>query len=203
MYRFALQDRTWVFPGDAVAGNGLILRGRLEPRGFSRVAAGFSSYEGDFRLPLLLALGSPIFHSSGEGKLGVALESLQGLGGTRRVGGLLGVAGRLSGTVSLPPVPFFFLKIALAIQGFLYFHTNCEIICSSSGAHRSVRALACACAIACEAGGGARVTAGPKRPHLSVCPGPNFPLHQCLLRGTLSNSLRSPAQVEGTQSFLK
>ena len=50
----------------------------LEPRGFSRVAAGFSSYEGDFRLPLLLALGSPIFHSSGQGKLGVALESLQG-----------------------------------------------------------------------------------------------------------------------------
>ena len=28
--------------------------------------------------------------------------------------------------------PFFFLKIAFAIQGFLYFHTNCEIICSSS-----------------------------------------------------------------------
>ena len=27
----------------------------------------------------------------------------------------------------IPPVPFFFLKIALAIQGFLYFHTNCEI----------------------------------------------------------------------------
>ena len=50
----------------------------LEPRGFARVAAGFSSYDGDFRLPLLLALGSPIFHSSGEGKLGVALESVQG-----------------------------------------------------------------------------------------------------------------------------
>ena len=32
----------------------------------------------------------------------------------------------------ISPVPFFFLKIALAIQGFLYFHTNCEIICSSS-----------------------------------------------------------------------
>ena len=32
----------------------------------------------------------------------------------------------------IPPVPFFFLKIALAIRGFLYFHTNCEIICSSS-----------------------------------------------------------------------
>ena len=29
-------------------------------------------------------------------------------------------------------VPFFFLKIVLAIWGFLYFHTNCEIICSSS-----------------------------------------------------------------------
>ena len=30
-----------------------------------------------------------------------------------------------------PPVPFFFLKIALAIRGFfLYFHTNLEIICS-------------------------------------------------------------------------
>ena len=32
----------------------------------------------------------------------------------------------------IPLVPFFFLKIALAIQGFLYFHTNCEIIFSSS-----------------------------------------------------------------------
>ena len=31
-----------------------------------------------------------------------------------------------------PPVPFFFLKIALAIRGFLCFHTNLEIICSSS-----------------------------------------------------------------------
>ena len=27
----------------------------------------------------------------------------------------------------IPPVPFFFLKIALAIRGFLCFHTNCEI----------------------------------------------------------------------------
>ena len=31
-----------------------------------------------------------------------------------------------------PPVPFFFLKIALAIWDFSYFHTTCEIICSSS-----------------------------------------------------------------------
>ena len=32
----------------------------------------------------------------------------------------------------LPPVPFFFLEIPLAIRGFLCFHTNCAIICSSS-----------------------------------------------------------------------
>ena len=50
----------------------------LEPHRFSRVASGFSNYDGDFRLPLVLALGSPIFHSSCEGKLGVELESLQG-----------------------------------------------------------------------------------------------------------------------------
>ena len=37
------------------------------------------SYDGDLSLPLGLALGSPIFPSGGEGKLGVALESLQGL----------------------------------------------------------------------------------------------------------------------------
>ncbi len=49
-----------------------------EPRGFSRVAAGFSSYDGDFRLPLVLAQGGPIFHSGCEGKLGSALELLQG-----------------------------------------------------------------------------------------------------------------------------
>ena len=51
-----------------------------EPRGFSRVAAGFSSYDRDFRLPLVLGQGSPIIHSSCEGELGVALESLQGKG---------------------------------------------------------------------------------------------------------------------------
>ena len=41
--------------------------------------AAFSSYDGDLSLPLGLALGSPIFPSGCEGKLGVALESLQGL----------------------------------------------------------------------------------------------------------------------------
>ena len=45
-----------------------------EPRGFYRVTAGFSSYDGEFRLPLVLAQASPIFHSSCEGKLGIALE---------------------------------------------------------------------------------------------------------------------------------
>ena len=53
---------------------GLHLAMTGEPRGFSRVAAGFSSYHGEFRMPLVLAQGSPNFHSSCEGKLGIALE---------------------------------------------------------------------------------------------------------------------------------
>ena len=32
----------------------------------------------------------------------------------------------------IPPALFFFLKIALALQGLLCFHTNCEIFCCSS-----------------------------------------------------------------------
>ena len=60
-------------------GQGPHLAKRWEPRGFSRVAAAFSSYDGDLSRPLGLALGSPIFPSGCEGKLGVALESLQGL----------------------------------------------------------------------------------------------------------------------------
>ena len=32
----------------------------------------------------------------------------------------------------IPLAPFFFLKTALAIQGLLCFHMNCEIFCSSS-----------------------------------------------------------------------
>ena len=47
-------------------------------QGFPRAAAAFSSYDWDVSLPLGLALGSPIFPSGCEGKLGVALESLQG-----------------------------------------------------------------------------------------------------------------------------
>ena len=36
------------------------------------------SYDREFRLPHVLAQGSPIFHRSWDGELGVALESLQG-----------------------------------------------------------------------------------------------------------------------------
>ena len=35
-----------------------------EPRGFSQVVAGFSSNDREFWIPLVLAQGSPIFHSS-------------------------------------------------------------------------------------------------------------------------------------------
>ena len=50
MYHFALQDRTWVFPGDAVVGTGLILRRRwnhvvlLELRRDSPVTTGISGF---------------------------------------------------------------------------------------------------------------------------------------------------------------
>ena len=60
------------------SGKGLHLGKTGEPRGFSRVAVGFSSYDGEFRMPLVLAQGSPIFHSSCEGELVIALESFQG-----------------------------------------------------------------------------------------------------------------------------
>ena len=36
-----------------------------------------------------------------------------------------------SGTL-IPPAPFFFLKIALAVQGLLNFYANCEMFCSSA-----------------------------------------------------------------------
>ena len=55
-------------------GKGLHLAMTGEPRGFSRVAAGFSSYDGECRMPLVLAQVSPIFHSICEGKMGIDLE---------------------------------------------------------------------------------------------------------------------------------
>ena len=42
------------------------------------IVAGFSSFDGEHSLPHVLAQGSPIFHSSLKGELGIALESLQG-----------------------------------------------------------------------------------------------------------------------------
>ena len=59
---------------DDTSGKGLHLAMTGEPRGFSRFTAGFSSYDGEFRMPLVLAQASPIFHSSCEAKLGIALE---------------------------------------------------------------------------------------------------------------------------------
>ena len=41
-----------------------------------RLEAEFSNYDGKFRLPLVLTLGRPIFHSNCEGEMEVALESL-------------------------------------------------------------------------------------------------------------------------------
>ena len=55
------------------SGKGLHLAMMGEPRGFSRFPAEFSSYDGEFRMPLVLAQRSPVFHSSCEGKLGIAL----------------------------------------------------------------------------------------------------------------------------------
>ena len=75
---FRTSGRNMGLPLRCCSGQGPHLAKTLEPRGFSRVAVGYSSYDGDFRLPLVSALGSPIFYSSGERKLGVALESLQG-----------------------------------------------------------------------------------------------------------------------------
>ena len=44
-----------------------------KPRGFSRVSVEFSSYGVEFRLPIVLSQGSPIFHSICEGELAIAL----------------------------------------------------------------------------------------------------------------------------------
>ena len=75
---FHTSGRKLGLPLGRLSGQEAHLAKTLEPPGFPRVAAGFSSYDGDLSLPLGLALGSPIFPSSCEGKLGVALESLQG-----------------------------------------------------------------------------------------------------------------------------
>ena len=57
----------------ASSGQGPRLALMGEPRGFSRVSAGFSSYDIEFRIPIVLAQGSPIFNSICEGELAIAL----------------------------------------------------------------------------------------------------------------------------------
>ena len=71
---FRTSGRIMGLPLRRRSGQGPHLAKTLEPRVFSRFAVGFSSDDGDYRLPPLLALGSPVFHSSGEGKLGAALS---------------------------------------------------------------------------------------------------------------------------------
>ena len=56
------------------SGKGLHFAMTGDPRGFSRVTAGFPSYDGEFRVPFVLAQASPVFRSSCEGKLGIVLE---------------------------------------------------------------------------------------------------------------------------------
>ena len=58
-------------------GQGPHLAKRWEPRGFSRVAGGFSSYDGDLSIPLGLALGSPIFPSGQGGELPLFVSCLK------------------------------------------------------------------------------------------------------------------------------
>ena len=68
---FRPSGRTRGLPLRRRRGQGPHLAKRWEPRGVSRVAVGFSRSDGDLRLPLGLALGSLIFPSSCEGKLGL------------------------------------------------------------------------------------------------------------------------------------
>ena len=75
---FRTSGRNMGLPLRCCSAQGPHLAKTLEPRGFSRVAVGYSSYDRDFRLPLVLAQGGPIFHPGCEGKLGSALELLQG-----------------------------------------------------------------------------------------------------------------------------
>ena len=134
--------------------------------------------------PLLSRIGGEKGHrGSCAGTLGVPL------GGTQRVRGLLGVAGRLSGTVS----PFSaeqgtFIETpsrarASSCQevGTTWFFSSCGGILelrwgsqpsSWVGPGKPNLPLE----LRGKAGGCARVIAGANRPHLGVCPGPNIPL---------------------------
>ena len=64
-------------------------------------------------LSMLTCQSHECYRGSGAGTLGVPL------GGTRRVGGLLGVAGRLSGTVSLLWPPWAYRRLTLGSRTIL------------------------------------------------------------------------------------
>ena len=117
------------------------------------------------------------------GTLGVPLWA------TRRVGGLLGLAGRLSRTVS----PFRAEAGTSHVTPSRARASSCQEVgttwfFSSCGGIRELRQGSQAPSwvgpgkpnlpleLRGKAGGCARVTEGPKRPHLGVCPGPNIPL---------------------------
>ena len=76
-----IQDIMFVSRGDRDLGVAFLMHAGSQSlsRGEAKDSTLLSSYDGDLSLPLGLALGSPIFPSGCEGKLGVALESLQGL----------------------------------------------------------------------------------------------------------------------------
>ena len=127
--------------------------------------------------------GEKGLRGSGAGTLGVPL------GGTRRVGGLLGVAGRLSGTVSpfraeqgtSLETPSRARASSCQAVGTTWFFSSCGGILELRRGSQPSPWVGpgkpnLPLGLRGKAGGGARVTAGPKRPHLGVCPGPNIPL---------------------------
>ena len=117
------------------------------------------------------------------GTLGVPLE------GTRRVGDPLGVAGRLSRTVS-PfraeqwtsfETPSQTRASSCQEVGPTWFFSSCGGILelrrgSQPSSWVGTGKPNLPLELRVKAGGCARVTAGAKRPHLVVCPGPNIPL---------------------------
>ena len=127
--------------------------------------------------------GEKGLRGSGAGNLGVPL------GGTRRVGVLMGVAERLSGIVS----PFraeqgTSLETPSRARASFCEEVGTTLFFSSCGGILVLRQgitgfLLCrpwvaqtSILVASKSWGCARVTAGPKRPHLGLCPGPNAPL---------------------------
>ena len=127
--------------------------------------------------------GEKGLRGSGAGTLGVPL------GGPRRVGGLLGVAGRLSGTVSpfraeqgtsleTPSRP---RASSCQEVGTTWFFSSC---CGILELRQGIQASSCVglgksnlpFELRGRAGDCSRVTAGKKRPHLGLCPGPNVSL---------------------------